>query len=294
MSIPLLQVDAFAARPFTGNPAAVCILDAARDASWMQAVALEMNLAETAFLVPRRGNAASPSPALPLPEEREGERLGPVALGSGGTEWDLRWFTPAIEVELCGHATLASAHALWETGRAPRSAAVRFHTRSGWLTCTQADGWITMDFPARATPPCPEPEGLAAMLGLSAGTRPVWVGRNAAAYLVVLGEEALVRGAKPDFGAIKRLPGHGIVVTARGNEYDFVSRFFAPGAGIDEDPVTGSAHCALGPYWAERLGKTSLLAYQASARGGVVRVQVKGDRVLLGGQAVTVLRGELV
>jgi len=277
MSVPLLHVDAFAAAPFTGNPAAVCLLERARDAGWMQSVAMEMNLAETAFLVPRGGESQA---------------------------WDLRWFTPAIEVDLCGHATLASAHALWETGRLPKGATARFHTRSGWLTCTQADGWITMDFPAQAALPCPEPAGLMAMLGLPRETRPQWVGRNAFAYLAVLEDEALVRGAQPDFTAIKRLPGLGIVITAQGKEYDFVSRFFAPGAGIDEDPVTGAAHCALGPYWAARLGKTSLIAYQASRRGGVLRVQVldslrgkpapsQGGRVLLSGQAATVLRGEL-
>jgi PhzF family phenazine biosynthesis protein len=257
-----MQVDAFTDRPFGGNPAAVCLLQAARSAEWMQAVAMEMNLSETAFLVPRAG------------------------------DWDLRWFTPAVEVDLCGHATLASAHALWETGRLQAGAPARFHTKSGLLTCIQRGAWIEMDFPATAEEEAEAPEGMADALGLA----PDYAGRSAFDYVVEADSEETVRGLRPDYARLKSLPARGIIVTSRasGGEFDFVSRFFAPGSGIDEDPVTGSAHCALGPFWAKRLGKADFLAYQASARGGVVKVRVEGDRVLLGGQAVTVMRGELL
>jgi PhzF family phenazine biosynthesis protein len=262
LTIPLLQVDAFTDRPFRGNPAAVCLLEAARSAEWMQTVAMEMNLSETAFLVPRAG------------------------------DWDLRWFTPAVEVDLCGHATLAGAHALWETGRLQAGAPARFHTKSGLLTCIRRDAWIEMDFPATAEEEAEAPEGMADALGLA----PEYVGRSAFDYVVEADSEETVRGLRPDHTRLKSLPARGIIVTSRasGGEFDFVSRFFAPGSGIDEDPVTGSAHCALGPFWAKRLGKADFLAYQASARGGVVKVRVEGDRVLLGGQAVTVMRGELI
>ena len=262
MGQTIVQVDAFADRPFGGNPAAVCILPAPRDASWMQDVAREMNLAETAFLHP----------------ENEGYRL--------------RWFTPAIEVALCGHATLASAHVLWEDGRLPRDRQARFHTESGLLTAERRDGWIELDFPA--TPPA----SVAPPAGLSAGLRaaPVWVGRSTFDYLVELDSEDAVRGLKPDLAALERIETRGVIVTSRASTagYDFVSRFFAPRAGVPEDPVTGSAHCALAPFWSERLGRTEMTGYQASARGGVVRVRNAGDRVVLGGQAVTVLRGELL
>ena len=260
--ISLIQVDAFTDRPFRGNPAAVCLLDSARSAEWMQAVAMEMNLSETAFLTPRD----------------EG--------------WDLRWFTPAVEVDLCGHATLASAHALWETGMLAAGGVARFHTRSGVLTCLQRDSWIEMDFPATVDEEIEPPEGLADALGLL----PEYVGRNAFDYVVEAAGEEAVRGLQPDYARLKRLQARGIIVTSRVShgDFDFVSRFFAPASGIDEDPVTGSAHCALGPFWAKRLGKADFLAYQASPRGGVVKVRVEGDRVLLGGQAVTVMRGQLI
>ena len=259
---PLIQVDAFTDRPFHGNPAAVCLLEAARSEEWMQSVAMEMNLSETAFLFPRAG------------------------------DWDLRWFTPAVEVDLCGHATLASAHALWETGRLPAGAPARFHTKSGLLTCIQRSDWIEMDFPATVEQEAEAPEGMGDALGLI----PEYVGRNAFDYVVEVANEETVRRLQPDYARLKRLPARGIIVTSRaaGGDFDFVSRFFAPGSGIDEDPVTGSAHCALGPFWAKRLGKADFLAYQASVRGGVVKVRVEGDRVLLGGQAVTVMRGELI
>ena len=260
MPLRITQVDAFTPVPFGGNPAAVCVLDAPADAGWMQNVAREMNLSETAFLDPR-------------PEG-----------------YNLRWFTPAVEVDLCGHATLASAHVLWEEGRLAAGVQARFHTRSGWLSAQQNGDWIEMDFPAKLEQAAPPPPQLEAALGAA----PKYVGRNVFDYLVELESEAAVRSLAPDFGILKRLGVRGVIVTSRGsNGYDFVSRFFAPGSGIDEDPVTGSAHCCLAPFWSSRLGKTEMLAYQASARGGVVRVRVEGDRVHLGGQAVTVLRGEL-
>ena len=262
MGLTIVQVDAFTERPFAGNPAAVCVLPAAAEAGWMQAVAREMNLSETAFLV-RRDDGA----------------------------YDLRWFTPTVEVDLCGHATLASAHVLWEDGHLPTRRPARFSTRSGWLTAERQGDWIEMDFPAKPQTPAAAPAGLAEALGAA----PRYVGRNQFDYLVEVETEAALRGLTPDFGALRRIPVRGISVTSRADVagYDFVSRFFAPASGIDEDPVTGSAHCCLGPFWAERLGRCELVGYQASARGGVVRVRVADGRVYLGGQAVTVLRGEL-
>jgi predicted PhzF superfamily epimerase YddE/YHI9 len=262
MGIRIVQVDAFANRPFTGNPAAVCLLPAPRDERWMQDVAREMNLAETAFLHP----------------EGDGYRL--------------RWFTPAVEVALCGHATLASAHVLWEDGRLPPHQPVRFHTRSGVLTAERRDEWIELDFPATPAEPVAPPPGLAAALGAA----PVWVGRSRFDYLVELGSEDAVRALAPDLAAVARLDARGVIVTSRAASagYDFVSRFFAPAVGVPEDPVTGSAHCTLAPFWAARLRTTAMTGFQASARGGVVRVRSAGERVVLGGQAVTVLRGELL
>ncbi len=266
MSFDLYQVDAFTERPFAGNPAAVCLLPEPRDAEWMQLVAREMNLSETAFL--------HPAP----PED--------------GGGWRLRWFTPAIEVELCGHATLASAHVLWETGRLAPEEPARFHTLSGLLTAERRDGTIELDFPARTAEEVEPPEGLAAALGVT----PRFVGRSRYDYLLEVASEDEVRASVPDHARLRTLPVRGVILTAAGSpagQYDFVSRFFAPGSGVDEDPVTGSAHCTLGPYWSARLGKTSFLAWQASERGGAVRVRIEGDRVKLGGQAVTVLHGQL-
>jgi PhzF family phenazine biosynthesis protein len=258
------QVDAFTQHPFAGNPAAVCLLPVARDAGWMQRVAREMNLAETAFLVRRPDG------------------------------FDLRWFTPTLEVDLCGHATLASAHTLWEDGQLSPSAEARFHTRSGVLTATRHDQLIWLDFPA--TPSRPEAAPPEIERGLGAGVKPVYVGRTIFDYLLELESESAVRALTPDLEALKRLGTRGVIVTARSNDaaYDFVSRFFAPRSGIAEDPVTGSAHCGLGPYWSGRFHKQELVGYQASERGGVVRVRLEGDRALLGGHAVTVLRGELL
>lgn len=257
-----MHVDAFSAKPFAGNPAAVCVLAHAADKKWMQHVAREMNLSETAFLF----------------------RLDKA--------WNLRWFTPTVEVELCGHATLASAHVLWEDGHLPAGAQARFDTKSGRLTADLRGEWIEMDFPAEATTPAPAPDSMLEALGVTGK----YVGKNRMDYLVEVESETQVRAVAPDFTRLRSLPIQGVIVTARASSagVDFVSRFFAPGVGVDEDPVTGRAHCALAPYWSQRLGKTSLVGFQASARGGVVAVRVTGDRVILGGQAVTVLRGDLV
>ena len=261
MPQPIVQVDAFTDRPFAGNPAAVCILDAPRDEQWMRDVAAEMNLSETAFL------------------HREGDG------------WSLRWFTPAVEVDLCGHATLASAHVLWQDGLLSPDQEARFHTRSGLLTAARQGDWISMDFPAKPEQEAPAPDGLERALGVP----PVYVGRSHFDWLVEVESESVVRALAPDLGLLASVDARGVIVTARGGDgtYDFVSRFFAPRVGVPEDPVTGSAHCVLAPFWARRLGRDALTGFQASRRGGVVKVRVVGDRVVLGGQAVTVMRGEL-
>jgi len=262
MGIAIYQVDAFTEKPFRGNPAAVCILSEPGEAAWMQDVAREMNLSETAFL------------------HRQADGF------------DLRWFTPAVEVELCGHATLASAHILWETGLLTWQEQARFHTRSGLLTAERKNAEIELNFPVAPDEAISAPPGLSEALGVI----PRYTGKNSYDYLVEVESEEVVRNLRPDFAKLRALPVRGIMVTsvASSEGYDFVSRFFAPGVGVDEDPVTGSAHCCLAPFWRKRLGKDEMVAYQASARGGVVRVHVVGDRVLLGGRAVTVLRGELV
>ncbi|MGD0153908.1 MAG: PhzF family phenazine biosynthesis protein [Thermacetogeniaceae bacterium] len=262
MNIEVFQVDAFTDRAFAGNPAAVCILPAPQDDRWLQDVAGEMNLSETAFLVR-------------------------VADG-----FDLRWFTPCAEVDLCGHATLASAHVLWETGLLRRGEQARFHTRSGLLTAVYGDGWIEMNFPAQPPQAVEAPAALTEALGAV----PVYIGRNVADYLVEFESEAVLRQLRPDFVLLKKVPTRGIIVTSRSDsgDYDFISRFFAPALGVDEDPVTGSAHCCLGPYWGEKLNRSELIAYQASRRGGLIRLRLGGDRVYLAGQAVTVWRGELL
>jgi PhzF family phenazine biosynthesis protein len=261
--VKLWQVDAFTDRVFGGNPAAVCWLESEADPAWMQAVAAEMNLAETAFV----------------------RRLG------GGLH-ELRWFTPTVEVDLCGHATLATAHAVWEAGLAPTGEPLRFSTRSGVLTCARDGTWIELDFPATPPSPADPPDALLAALGV----QPRYMGRSRFDYLVVLDSEAAVRAVRPEFRRLGEVPTRGVIVTARSDDsqYDFVSRFFAPAVGVDEDPVCGSAHCCLAPYWSELLGRRELQARQISARGGVLRLRNNGDRVALGGQAVTVLRGELV
>lgn len=262
MALRIVQVDAFTAKPFAGNPAAVCVLAHAADKRWMQHVAREMNLAETAFLF-RQDDA-----------------------------WNLRWFTPTVEVDLCGHATLASAHVLWQDGHLPADAQARFDTLSGRLTADRRGEWIEMDFPAQVAQPATPPDGLLDALGVAGK----YVGKSRTDYLVEVEDEAQVRALQPDFRRLRPLPMRGVIVTSRASsdEFDFVSRFFAPGAGVDEDPVTGSTHCCLAPYWGAQLGKVEMVGYQASSRGGVVAVRTAGDRVILGGQAVTVLRGELV
>jgi PhzF family phenazine biosynthesis protein len=267
MAVPLFGVDAFTDEPFRGNPAAVCLLDAPAGEAWMRSVAAEMNLSETAFVVTTPDDAG---------------------------ELGLRWFTPAVEVALCGHATLASAHVLWESARLEPSDPVHFRTASGTLTASRGDGEsIQLDFPALESTNVPEPPGLAAALG----TPVVAVARNTHDLLVELDDAETVRTLTPDVDAIARFDVRAVVVTARGEPdsgVDFVSRCFAPRVGIDEDPVTGSAHCALAPYWADRLGTTDFVAFQASARGGTVTCRLTDDaRVLLGGTAVTTWYGTL-
>jgi PhzF family phenazine biosynthesis protein len=261
-AIPLFHVDAFTPAPFAGNPAAVCLLECEARVDWMQALGAEMNLSETAFV----------------------RRLA--------TGFELRWFTPAVEVDLCGHATLAAAHVLWEQGWLPLDQAAHFHTRSGLLIARRADDVIELDFPATPATACAAPAGLLPALGLDRGD----VLFNGVDYLVEMDDEASLRQLRPDFAALRRIEMRGVMVTARSRRptHDFVSRFFAPAAGIDEDPVTGSAHCTLGPFWARRLGKTELHAFQASARGGELRVRLQGERVVLAGTAVTVFEGRLL
>ena len=262
MGQSIVHVDAFTATPFAGNPAAVCVLAEPRQADWMQHVAREMNLSETAFLV----------------RQRDG--------------FDLRWFTPAVEVALCGHATLASAHVLWESQYLQADEQARFHTLSGLLTARRNGSWIELDFPVMPEESVEAPVGLLEALGVAAQ----YVGKNAFDYLVEVESEAVLRSIRPNFSQLLEIPARGVIVTSRASTagYAFVSRFFGPQVGVNEDPVTGSAHCCLAPYWCQKLGQDELLGYQASERGGIVRVRLEGDRVRLSGQAVTVLRGELV
>ncbi|MBD0256924.1 MAG: PhzF family phenazine biosynthesis protein [Cytophagales bacterium] len=257
----IYQVDAFTDKPFCGNPAAVCVLSRPADEGWMQQLAQEMNLSETAFFHPFRDG------------------------------YKLRWFTPTREVDLCGHATLASAHILWEANYISPNESARFHTRSGLLTARKnREQWIELDFPAMTPEPAELPEGVLSALGVT----PLYTGKNGMDYLVEIGSEAELMRVRPDFRKLAEAPARGVIVTSRSdnNAYDFVSRFFAPAAGVDEDPVTGSAHCALTPYWAAKLGKSQLNAFQASYRGGVLKVRTNGDRVILAGKAITVLKGE--
>lgn len=268
----IIQVDAFTSQPFAGNPAAVCVLSTPQDSQWMQKVAQEMNLSETAFLV----------------RQSDG--------------FNLRWFTPTTEVDLCGHATLASAHVLWSEGHLAPDTEARFQTRSGLLTAnlqeqSSQENWIELNFPAISTVAVLVPANLSAALGVSIHQ----VYEGSVGLVVEVDSESIVRNIQPNFELLKTISCHGIIVTSRADvtnrtesEFDFVSRYFAPNFGIDEDPVTGSAHCCLATFWHDRLQKTEFLAYQASARGGVVKVRYEGDRVFLSGQAITVLRGELL
>lgn len=263
MNLPLFHVDAFTDTPYAGNAAAVCILDGPREDAWLQQVASEMNLAVTAF----------------LSSQDDGYRL--------------RWFSSQVELELCGHGTLASAHTLWEQGYLAHDVQARFFTRGGFLTARRDGKWIELNFPAK-----PEEEiELQPIVSESIGVTPLYVGKSQLDYLVEVESEEMVRSIQPDFKQLAQIPARGIIVTAAANpasEYDFVSRFFCPSVGINEDPVTGSAHCVLSPFWSKRLGREQLTGYQASKRGGTVRVHLDSDRVRLGGQAVTVLRGELL
>ena len=262
--MPMYHVDAFTNRPFAGNPAAVCFLTDQRPASWMQAVAAEMNLSETAF-------------------------FRPTEEGS----WQLRWFTPRVEVDLCGHATLATAHVIWATDMADQGETLKFHTRSGVLTARRDGLDIVLDFPTKVAEAAPAPPGLIAALGQDARH----TASNRMDWLVELADESSVRALQPDLAHLAQVEARGVIVTARadaGQPYDFVSRFFAPAVGVPEDPVTGSAHCALAPFWSQRLGKNNLLGYQASERGGQVGMRLHADRpgrVELLGQAITTMQG---
>jgi PhzF family phenazine biosynthesis protein len=262
MALSLFHVDAFTDRPFAGNPAAVCLLPSWKEDPWLQAVAGEMNLSETAFLVKQHGH------------------------------FDLRWFTPKLEVDLCGHATLASAQVLWEQGLAGPGDEIHFSTRSGLLKAARRDDAIELDFPLKPEEPTDAPPGLLQALGVKA----LYVGKSQFDYLVEVESEAVLRSLAPDFKLLATVATRGVIVTSRSSDpnFDFVSRFFAPAGGIDEDPVTGSAHCCLGDFWRKRLGKSEFTAYQASARGGVVNVRVTTDRAFLIGRAVIVAQGELL
>jgi PhzF family phenazine biosynthesis protein len=264
MGIPIYQVDAFTSKAFAGNPAGVCLLKQAADEAWMQAVAAEMNLSETAFVVPRTdGN------------------------------FDLRWFTPQVEVSLCGHATLATSHILYETGTLDPDQTARYHTKSGVLTARRVDGRIELDFPAAHVAACDPPDGVLDALGLQGS--PCFQKNSKPSYLIEAKSETVVRGLAPDFARLRALNVRSVIVTARADreDVDFVSRFFAPGVGIDEDPVTGSAHCVLTPYWANKLAKNEFAALQVSKRGGSLQCTLAGERVKLAGSAITVIRGEL-
>lgn len=261
MNIPVFQVDAFTDQPFKGNPAAIVVLEQPQPPHWMQLVAREMNLSETAF-VSRLSNG-----------------------------YQLQWFTPQTEIELCGHATLATAHVLWESGRESPMTRLRFSTRSGWLSAEHKQSIIELDFPAAACTPGDLAEEIIAAIGAV----PDNVHFSGDKWLLEFTDEKDIMNIKPDFARLKQFSGRGLIVTSRSEKpgIDFVSRYFAPWVGVDEDPVTGSAHCILGPYWGERLGKSYLTGQQLSARGGIVRVRLSGERVYIGGKAITVLTGEL-
>jgi len=265
----IIQVDAFTNRPFAGNPAAVCVLDEPAPERWMQHVAREMNLSETAFLHPI----------------------------DGGSRYRLRWFTPAVEVDLCGHATLASAHVLWQDGRADDDAPIEFETRSGMLAARRDGDWIELNFPAEPVDAMIHDADELDRIASALGCPVVAAGLNRFDLLVELADEQSVRSLQPDFDQIETIPVRGVIATSLSSDpdFDFVSRFFAPQLGVDEDPVCGSAHCCSGPYWASRVGRRELVGHQVSPRGGVVKVRLEGDRrVALIGQAVTVFKGELL
>lgn len=263
MNLSIYQVDAFTNKPFFGNPAGVCVLSQEVTDEWMQKVAMEMNLSETAFL---------------------------LKVDNG---YNLRWFTPNIEVDLCGHATLASAHILWEQKHLPENEEARFYTKSGLLTAKNIDnGWIELNFPTEPDEETSFPNGLMESLGIDAK----YIGKNRFDYIIEVNSEEEVRNLRPDFNALGKILSRGVIVTSKSlsKEFDFVSRFFAPGIGVNEDPVTGSAHCCLAPYWKKRLGKDQFIASQVSERGGILKVRLEDERVYIGGQAVTILKGELL
>ncbi|MCC7159172.1 MAG: PhzF family phenazine biosynthesis protein [Ignavibacteria bacterium] len=267
MKLPIYTVDAFTSKPFKGNPAAICVLSEPIDDSLMQSIAFELNLAETAFVCKEK--------------DKEG--------------FSLRWMTPVSEVDLCGHATLATSHVLWQTGICKKDETISYNTRSGVLKADYYNGEIGLDFPAIPQNLVEYPKELVDAIG---GITPKYVGMTKWNYLIELESESDVRNLKPNFDVMLKLPGWGTIITAiadKGNKdgFDFISRFFAPEKGIQEDPVTGSAHCALAPYWQMRLGKDSFKAFQASERGGVLGVKIAGDRVMLIGVAVTVISGEI-
>jgi predicted PhzF superfamily epimerase YddE/YHI9 len=255
-------VDAFADRAFTGNQAAVVLLTEEKDELWMQQVAGEMNLSETAFLV----------------KQAKG--------------YQLRWFTPTNEVDLCGHATLASAHILWTEGYMEGHEEISFHTKSGVLLAKQVNGFIELDFPLELEKECMAPDYLLEGLGVTA----LYVGKNRMDYLVEVESEAMVKSLKPNFSLLERVECRGVIVTSKSDSqaYDFVSRCFYPATGVNEDPVTGSAHCCLGPYWQSKLMKTEMNAWQCSGRGGFLKLKITGDRILISGKAITTLRGNFI
>jgi PhzF family phenazine biosynthesis protein len=261
METSIYQVDSFTNQPFHGNPAGVCLIDSPKPDEWMQSVAMEMNLSETAF---------------------------PLREGDG---YRLRWFTPKVEVDLCGHATLAAAHILWESGEEAADTVLRFYTRSGLLSAQRSENWIDLNFPAAPVKAAPIPQELVEGLGIM----PQFVGKDGDDYLVEVENESTLLALEPDFERLTKIDSRGVIVTCRSSsrEYDFVSRFFAPRVGINEDPVTGSAHCALAPYWRAKLDKDTFHAYQASQRGGELRLRIDGERVIISGQAVTVIQGTL-
>lgn len=267
MSIPIWQVDAFADDPFTGNPAAVCILDSFPSEEWMQNLASEMNLSETAFVVPT---------------------------GETG-HFHLRWFTPGGEVELCGHATLASVKVLLEQAQVAEGDSIRFQTLSGELACEQRGDRITLDFPATPITEAVE-EPIATEVCASLGVESARVMRAKFDTVAIVQTAEMVRSADPDFHRLSKIDTRGVMITSKSDlsDSDFISRFFSPQHGINEDPVTGSAHCCLAPYWAEQLGKIKVVGYQASRRGGTVHCEVLGDRVKLSGTAITVMEGRLL
>jgi predicted PhzF superfamily epimerase YddE/YHI9 len=265
MSSPQTQyfvVDAFTDRPFAGNPAAVVPLQEWRENQWLQNVAMEMNLSDTAFLV------------------------------ANGNGFDLRWFTPKAEVDLCGHATLASAVVLAEIGKLADGARVAFSTRSAVLTAERQGSLFWLDFPALTSVPSQPPPGLLESLNVAKAR---YVGQSKFDILIEVESESAARSTAPDFNRLASVKCRGVVVTARSDnrQFDFVSRFFAPAVGLNEDPVTGSAHCLLAPYWSARLGKSKMVGYQASARGGTVQVELRGERVMLGGEGVVFARGNI-